>query len=64
MSGFNARKKHKNAVTHLENHHYFPHNNHIIKKEVKNVYLTQSNVIRNLSKEDYAMLREMCQYSN
>ena len=31
---------------------------------MKNVYLTQSNVIRNLSKEDYAMLREMCQYSN
>lgn len=28
------------------------------------MYLTQSNVIRNLSKEDYAMLREMCQYSN
>ena len=28
------------------------------------MYLTQSNVIRNLSKEEYAMLREMCQYSN
>lgn len=28
------------------------------------MYLTQSNVIRKLSKEEYAMLREMCQYSN
>ena len=28
------------------------------------MYLTQSNVIRGLSKQDYAMLREMCQYSN
>lgn len=28
------------------------------------MYLTQSNVIRGLSKEEYAMLREMCQYSN
>lgn len=28
------------------------------------MYLIQSNVIRNLSKEEYAMLREMCQYSN
>lgn len=28
------------------------------------MYLTQSNVIRGLSKEDYAILREMCQYSN
>lgn len=28
------------------------------------MYLTQSNVIRSLSKEEYAMLREMCQYSN
>lgn len=34
------------------------------EKGVNNVYLTQSNVIRNLSKEEYAMLREMCQYSN
>lgn len=28
------------------------------------MYLTQSNVIRHLSKEQYAMLRELCQYSN
>ena len=28
------------------------------------MYLTQSNVIRKLSKEEYAMLREMCRYSN
>ena len=28
------------------------------------MYLTQSNVIRKLSKDEYAMLREMCQYSN
>ena len=28
------------------------------------MYLTQPNVIRSLSKEEYAMLREMCQYSN
>ena len=28
------------------------------------MYLTQSNVIRGLAKQDYAMLREMCQYSN
>ena len=28
------------------------------------MYLTQSNVIRGLSKEEYVMLREMCQYSN
>ena len=28
------------------------------------MYLTQSNVIRRLSKEEYVMLREMCQYSN
>lgn len=28
------------------------------------MYRTQSNVIRSLSKEEYKMLREMCQYSN
>ena len=28
------------------------------------MYLTQSNVIRGLSKEEYFILREMCQYSN
>lgn len=28
------------------------------------MYLTQSNVIRNLTKEEYATLREICQYSN
>lgn len=28
------------------------------------MYLTQSNVIRGLSKEEYSILREMCQYSN
>lgn len=28
------------------------------------MYLTQSNAIRKLSKEEYAMLREMCRYSN
>ena len=28
------------------------------------MYLTQSNVIRGLFKEEYVMLREMCQYSN
>lgn len=28
------------------------------------MYLTQSNVIRKLSKGEYAMLREMCRYSN
>jgi transposase, IS605 orfB family len=28
------------------------------------IYLTQTNVIRSLSKEEYKMLREMCQYSN
>lgn len=28
------------------------------------MYQTQSNVIRSLSKEEYKMLREMCQYSN
>jgi putative transposase len=28
------------------------------------MYLTQSNVIRGLAKQDYTMLREMCRYSN
>ena len=28
------------------------------------MYLTQTNVIRGLAKDQYAMLREMCQYSN
>lgn len=28
------------------------------------MFLTQSNVIRKLSKSEYSMLREMCQYSN
>ncbi len=28
------------------------------------MYLTQTNVIRHLSKEQYGMLREMCRYSN
>lgn len=28
------------------------------------MYLTQTNVIRGLTKDQYAMLREMCQYSN
>ena len=28
------------------------------------MYLTQSNVIRGLSKEEYSILRETCQYSN
>ena len=28
------------------------------------MYLTQSNTIRHLSKKEYSMLREMCQYSN
>ena len=28
------------------------------------MYLTQSNVIRGLAKQDYTMFREMCQYSN
>ena len=28
------------------------------------MYLTQSNVIRGLSKEEYAMMAEMCRYSN
>ncbi|EPP17297.1 transposase, partial [Megasphaera sp. BL7] len=28
------------------------------------MYLTQSNVIRGLSKQEYTMLREMCKYSN
>ena len=28
------------------------------------MYLTQSNIIRGLSKQEYTMLREMCQYSN
>ena len=28
------------------------------------MYLTQSNVIRGLSKEEYTILREMCRYSN
>ena len=28
------------------------------------MYLTQSNIIRGLAKQDYTMLREMCQYSN
>ena len=28
------------------------------------MFLTQSNVIRHLSKAEYSMLREMCQYSN
>ena len=28
------------------------------------MYLTQTNVIRHLSKEQYSMLREMCRYSN
>ena len=27
------------------------------------MYLTQSNVIRGLSKQEYTMLREMCKYS-
>ena len=28
------------------------------------MYLTQSNVIRGLAKQEYTMLREMCKYSN
>ena len=28
------------------------------------MYLTQSNVIRGLSKEEYSILRKTCQYSN
>ena len=28
------------------------------------MFLTQSNVIRKLSKLEYSMLKEMCQYSN
>ena len=28
------------------------------------MFLTQSNVIRHLSKDEYAMLAEMCRYSN
>lgn len=28
------------------------------------MYLTQSNILRGLSKEDYLLLKEMCQYSN
>lgn len=28
------------------------------------MYLTQTNAMRGLTKEQYAMLREMCQYSN
>ncbi|MBS5519053.1 MAG: transposase [Acidaminococcus intestini] len=28
------------------------------------MYLTQSNIIRGLSKEEYSILREMCRYSN
>lgn len=28
------------------------------------MFLTQTNVIRGLNKKQYAMLREMCQYSN
>lgn len=28
------------------------------------MYLTQSNVIRGLSKEEYSILRETCQYSD
>ena len=28
------------------------------------MYLTQSNVIRGLSKDEYEMLREMCRYSS
>lgn len=28
------------------------------------MFLTQSNAIRHLSKTEYSMLREMCQYSN
>ena len=28
------------------------------------MFLTQTNVIRGLDKKQYAMLREMCQYSN
>ena len=28
------------------------------------MYLTQANVIRGLSKEEYSILRDMCQYSN
>ena len=34
------------------------------RKEVNKMYLTQSNVIRGLSKEEYTILREMCRYSN
>lgn len=30
----------------------------------KYMFLTQSNIIRKLSKSEYSMLREMCQYSN
>ena len=30
LSGVNARKKHKDSITHLENHHCLPYNNHII----------------------------------
>jgi putative transposase len=34
------------------------------RKVTKGMYLTQSNVIRGLSKDEYKMLCEMCQYSN
>ena len=34
------------------------------RKEVRSMFLTQSNVIRHLSKDEYAMLAEMCRYAN
>lgn len=31
---------------------------------MRKIYLTQTNVIRGLTKEEYSLLREMCRYSN
>lgn len=31
---------------------------------MRKIYLTQSNVIRGLTKEEYSLLRDMCRYSN
>ena len=63
LSGFDAHESHKSTCMVLLTYRFL----YIIsiqQKEVNKIYLTQSNVIRGLSKEEYSLLREMCQYSN
>ena len=63
LGGVDAPESHKSTCMVLLTYRFL----YIIsiqQKEVNKIYLTQSNVIRGLSKEEYSLLREMCQYSN